>query len=101
MSAQFAVRILASEGPLDGAPLGVAILLPRLDFAGQCGFVREATVEALAVERSDFDFGHVQPTAMGGDVMEFDAPQQPRSPTFPEDFLEHHTKWVLRLSRTK
>ena len=51
----------------------VAVGLPGNDFAAHRLGRRDATMQALAVERAQFDFRDVQPAAVLGCVMDFEA----------------------------
>ena len=70
MASELLVRILASELPLDGALLGVSILLPSIDLASQRLRTGNAPIQALAGENADLDLRHVQPARMLGRVVE-------------------------------
>ena len=39
-----------------------------MQFLGKRGHIREAAIQTLALQNTEFDFGHVQPTAMFGRV---------------------------------
>ena len=50
MAPELAVCILLRELPLDGLAQGVAVALPRVDFALQDLWHREAAIQTLAAE---------------------------------------------------
>jgi hypothetical protein len=70
MAAQLPIGILASKRPLDGSELGVATSLPGGHLTREELWVANAAVQALASERGDFDFCHVQPACMFWGVVE-------------------------------
>src|SRR6266545_1623739 len=88
MSAELLIRDLPGERPLDGPMLGVAALLPRAYFALDGRSIAETTIQALAPECSDLDFGHVQPTGVLRGVVKHHPPQQPLGGLAAERFDE-------------
>lgn len=79
MPTEFAIGILSSEGPFDGASLVVAAALPSADLLAQGFVIRYAPLQALAGECSDLNFGDVEPAAVLGRMVEDDPAQQPAS----------------------
>ena len=75
MPSQFCICIL-SEGPLDAALLSVTAQLPSIHFGGKRRTIRQASIKALAVKNTDFDFSHVEPAGMFRRVVKDDASQQ-------------------------
>jgi hypothetical protein len=67
---ELSIRILPGEAPFDGAPLLVALALPRVDFGAQSLFTGNAPIQALATEDPNLDLCHVQPTRVLGRVVE-------------------------------
>jgi hypothetical protein len=92
MPTEFAISILAPKGPLDGAALVVAAPLPGADLVAQSVMVRYAPLQALASERSDLDFGDIQPASMLGRVVEDDPAQQLARCRHSQNVLEAATK---------
>lgn len=88
MQTHFSIRILSSERPLDAPVLGVTACLPSRDLGGDCGAIRQAPIETLAVKDADFDFGHVEPTGVLRGVMEYDPSQQGSCFSNAKYFLE-------------
>ena len=88
MRAELPIRILPSEFPLDGSPLGVSSLLPCIDLGlqGFCGV--NSPIQALTGEDADFDFGHVQPARVLGRVVELHSAQQPGGPALSQHVVE-------------
>ncbi|WP_409374758.1 hypothetical protein, partial [Verminephrobacter aporrectodeae] len=66
MAPQFFIRILPRELPLNGSPLSVSSLLPRIDFVSQKFSTAHPSVQALTTQDADFNLGHVQPTGVFG-----------------------------------
>ena len=67
---QFCPCFLGSELPIDRGPLGIPAEFIGMQFLGKRGHIREAASQTLALQNTEFDFGHVQPTAMFGRVVE-------------------------------
>ena len=57
------------EAPVDRVGASVARLFPVGHLVGQGGGVGDAAIQALPAQDTQFDLGHVQPTAMFGGVM--------------------------------
>jgi len=76
MPSHFHIRILSRERPSDASALIVSATLPRVDFIGERGAVRQSAIKALAVKDADFDFRHVQPTGVLWRVVKDDASQE-------------------------
>jgi hypothetical protein len=51
----------------------VAVVLPCGDFVGEDLLVGDAAIKTLRRENAEFRFGHVEPTAVLGGVMPFEA----------------------------
>src|SRR5512134_3511340 len=77
---QFGSGMVEGEAPLRGGALGIALGLPGCDLAGERLLVGDAPVEALAAEHGELQFGHVEPAAVLGRVMEVEPLEQ--SPCF-------------------
>ena len=75
----------------------VAVGLPGRDFASHFLGRRDATTKALAVERTQFDFRDVQPAAVLGCVMDFEALGQPPGFRWRKGFVERGN--VLRWTK--
>ena len=63
--------------PIGFGVLAVAFSLPRCDFVDQSLLVRNAAIETLARDDTEFGFSHVQPTSMFGRVVPLEALDQP------------------------
>jgi hypothetical protein len=63
--------IIGREMPDHTACVTVARLVPRRQFGIQGLGVRDAAVQTLGTEHSEFDFSHVEPTAVAGRVVDF------------------------------
>lgn len=50
--------------PIDFCGGGVSVVVPGCEFGLEGGKIGEASVEALAGESGEFDFGHIEPRAM-------------------------------------
>ncbi len=74
MSSHFCICILPSERPLNATLLHVTAQLPSVHFGGERGTVWQASIKALAVKNSDFDFSHIEPTGMFRRVVKDDTP---------------------------
>ena len=55
----------------------VAVVLPCGDFVGEDLFVGDAAIQTLRRKHAEFGFGHVEPTAVLGRVMPFEALDEP------------------------
>ena len=58
---------------MDASARGIALALPGFDLSNEDVALADAAVQALAVQHTDLDLSHVQPTGMFGCVMEFQA----------------------------
>jgi len=63
--------VSSGETPVDSRSRSVAAVLPSCDLLRQALFVRDASVQALSMQDTEFDFSHIEPTAMLGGVMDF------------------------------
>ena len=55
----------------------VAVVLPCVDFVGEDWLVGDAAIQTLRGENAEFGFGHVEPTAVLGGVVPFEALDEP------------------------
>ena len=55
----------------------VSVVLPCVDFAGEDFLVGDAAVQTLGRENAELGFGHVEPAAVLGRVMPFEALDEP------------------------
>src|SRR3954470_22267512 len=55
----------------------VAVVLPCADFVGEDFLVGDAAMQTLRRQHGEFGFGHVEPTAVLGRVMPFEAFDEP------------------------
>ena len=66
----------------------VAVVLPCGDFVGEDLLVGDAAIQTLRRENAEFGFGHVEPTAVLGRVMPFEALDEPARLGGGEGFVE-------------
>ena len=88
MPTELLICILPSELPFDGSLLGVARLLPSIDFSAQYLLAGHASIQALTAEDADLDLGHVQPTRVLGRVVELHPAQEFGSGRFTQHIVE-------------
>src|SRR6266852_5652636 len=88
MAAQLPIRVSARKTPLDAASSGIAPLLPSGDFCDEGSLLGSTARQALALQDSDLDLGHVQPARMVGRVVELDPAQQCRGRLHSEHLLD-------------
>ena len=70
---QLDASVLSSELPVDlGLPV-VAIPFPSVDLLAHDGEVGDASIQALAAESAQLDFGDIEPTAVLGGVVDLEA----------------------------
>src|SRR5260370_30440452 len=55
----------------------IAVVLPCGDFVGEDLLVGDAAIQTLRRDNAEFGFGHVEPTAVLGGVMPFEALDEP------------------------
>ena len=68
--AQLDACVVGGEPPVGGGAEGITALLPSGRFITQGVLVGNARVKDLSVEDTQFDFSHVEPTAVFGRVMD-------------------------------
>jgi hypothetical protein len=88
MSAQLPICFSPGERPLDAASSGVTPPLPSRYRGGESGLLGSTARQALALQNSDLDLSHVQPTRMVRRVVELDPAQDRRGRLDTEHFLE-------------
>ena len=66
----------------------VSVVLPCVDFAGEDFLVGDAAVQTLGRENAELGFGHVEPAAVLGRVMPFEALDEPAGLRSGEGFVE-------------
>src|SRR3954447_25433809 len=64
-------RVLGREAPVDAVSGGIAVGDPGGHFLLDSRPVGQPAVQALALQDTQLDLGHVEPTAMLGRVMDF------------------------------
>ena len=74
---EFNASVFGGEVPIGFGVMGVAVLLPGGDFVDEGLFVGNAAVEALGGQNAKFGFRQIEPTAVLGRVMPFEALDQP------------------------
>ena len=87
-SPEFRACIVGGESPIHFAFGDVATDFPCVNLAGQVFAILHPPVEALAAENSQFCFGHVEPTAMLGRVVDFELRQNALGFRGSESFIE-------------
>ena len=73
---EFDAGVCGCKVPVGPGMLGVAVRFPGGDFVNQRRFVGNAAVEALRAQNAEFGFGEVEPTAVLGSVVPFEALRQ-------------------------
>ena len=66
---QFGPGLLGGEPPINGRALGISALLIGVHLPSERRYIRQAAIETLPVQHTEFDFGHIQPAAMFGRVV--------------------------------
>jgi len=75
-SLQFDAGVGGFELPVGLGVVLVAVVLPCVDFVGEDLLVGDAAIQTLRREHAEFGFGHVEPTAVLGRVVPFEALDQ-------------------------
>src|SRR5260370_12818797 len=88
MATQAPMCISACKGPIDAASSGVAPSLRRRHVGGKYRWLGSAARQALALQNSDLDLGHIQPAGMLGRVVELNPAQHCHGRFHTEHFLE-------------
>ena len=65
--------VVGGEAPLDGGVRRVAFLFQRPGFTGERVGITDAPIPTFPAEHAQFQFGHVEPTAMLGRVVKLQA----------------------------
>ena len=71
------MRALGCEVPVCLGVIGIAVVFPSGDFVDEGLFVGDAAVETLRGEDAEFGFGQIEPAAVLGRVVPFEALDQP------------------------
>ena len=66
---EFGASLLGSETPLHGGFRFIPLTFPRRDLLLNRSFIRQPSFQALASEHGEFNFYHIEPTAVFGGVM--------------------------------
>ncbi len=74
---QFCSCISGKKVPLDFGLTVVPVILPRGDVALHYFQIGNSPIQALSIQGAELDFCHVEPTAMLGRIMDFEAFCQP------------------------
>src|SRR5260370_33018261 len=74
---QFCSSIFGGELPIDRCLIAVSFVLPSSGFIGERLFVGNSPGETLPCQDVQFDFSHVEPTAVLGGVDDLQTPNQP------------------------
>src|SRR6266699_7243236 len=85
---EFDARVSGGEAPIDGGFSGIAGLVPRADLGHQSGFVGDAAIQALAVQHTQLDLGHVERTPVLWRVMDLQLVGQTLGFSRLEDFVQ-------------
>src|SRR6266568_8270534 len=88
MTTQLPICVSTGKGPLDATLSRVAPSLPSRHLGGEGGLLGITACQALALQDTDLDLGHVQPTGMVRRVVELDPAQQCRGRLYTEHFFE-------------
>jgi hypothetical protein len=64
------------ETPVDGGLSGIALSFQSRDTLLEHGMMGNTAAQTAAFENADFNFGHVQPSAVNGGVVSFERPGQ-------------------------
>ncbi len=70
---EFDPGISSCETPVDGSFLHVSLDFPSQSFVCQKFSTRDMSVQILTAENTEFDLGHVEPAAMFGCKVKFQA----------------------------
>src|SRR5690348_10388040 len=73
---ELVTSVIGGKAPRDGTALGIALGLERGDTLAQDLHALHATRQTATCKNADLDFGHIEPTAMLGRVMELHALQK-------------------------
>jgi len=66
----------------------VAVVLPCVDIVGEDLLVGDAAIQTLRREHAEFGFGHIEPAAVLGRVVPFEALDEPACLGGGEGFVE-------------
>ena len=81
---QLAISILTRKVPLNGSLLGIAGLLPGIDFCLQNLSAGNASVQTLPTEDAHLDLSHIDPTRVLGRVVELHSTQEFLGSAYPQ-----------------
>src|SRR6267378_5446185 len=88
MATQLPICVSTGKRPLDATSSSVAPSLPRRHLGSESGLLRSTAREALALQNTDFDLGHVQPAGMFWRVVKLDPAQQCHGRLYTEHLFE-------------
>jgi hypothetical protein len=74
-SFEFDASLTGGEAPLDWCWVGIAGRFPSRDLTNERRLSTDPAIQTLATQHAELEFGHIQPTAMFGRVMELQAVQ--------------------------
>ena len=74
---EFDTSSVGCELPVCLGVMSITVVFPGGDFVDEGLFVRDAAIEALGGQDAEFRFGEVEPAAMFGRVVPFEALDQP------------------------
>ena len=74
---EFDTSGLGGELPVSCGVIGISVMLPGGDFVDEGLLVGDAAVEALSGEDTELGFGQIEPAAVLGRVVPFEALDQP------------------------
>src|SRR5437867_5020360 len=79
---------LVGEPPVNGRSLGIAAFFISRDLLFERFQIRQAASQTLTLKDAQFDFGHIEPTAMLRGVMELQLPENPPRFLRRKSFIE-------------
>jgi hypothetical protein len=97
---EFIPGIRDGETPIDGCPGGVPFSFPSTNFACYDCLATQPAIQALFSQNRDFDFGHVQPTAMFRRIVKLQFLGEVPGLLRRKSLEKAAGEWVLRLSNT-
>src|SRR6266545_2736717 len=81
-------RILVGEPPVNGRSLSIAAFFISGDLSFERFQIRQTAIQTLTLKDAQFDFGHIEPTAMLRSVMELQLPENPTCFLRRKSFIE-------------
>jgi hypothetical protein len=94
-------RILSGKLPVHTLATRIAFLLPGSGFRVQCRHIWHPPIQALAREGTQLNFGHIEPTAVFGGMVDFQPVDQRLSLLGRKGLIERADPMRIELSHTK